>query len=190
MEGSAPTARRKRGVGATSIHGAVESRGTEPIVALDRPRDHVARSFPHDRRAQALDRRPGLGRLVRSRDRVVASIPECGSTFLAQGGMSGWVANGQVTASTGTIHLVASERARREQAYKRSAAAVLAYINHEDADLYNLLDEASKTAALGASDRLAFLAAKSLEELAAATGEAPSEILDRIIEQSHRYPRS
>src|SRR4051812_21531878 len=86
----------------------------------------------------------------------------------------------------GTIHPMSSERTRREKAYKESAAAILAYINDEDADLYNLLDEASKADAMGASYRLAFLAAKSVEELAAATCETPSHILDRIIQQTHR----
>lgn len=86
----------------------------------------------------------------------------------------------------GSIRRVASERKRREAAYKDSVAAVLAYINDEDADLYNLLDEAAKADALGASYRLAFLAAKSVEELAAVTGETPSEILDRLIRETHR----
>lgn len=86
----------------------------------------------------------------------------------------------------GSIRRVVSERWRREAAYKDSAAAVLAYINDEDADLYNLLDEASRADALGSSYRLAFLAARSVEELAAATGETPSEILDRLIRQTHR----
>lgn len=81
---------------------------------------------------------------------------------------------------------VVSERRRREAAYRDSVAAVLAYINDEDADLYNLLDEAAKADALGASYRLTFLAAKSVEELAATTGETPSQILDRLIRQTHR----
>ena len=79
-----------------------------------------------------------------------------------------------------------SERKRREAAYTDSVAAVLAYINDEDADLYNLLGEAATADALGASYRLASLAAKSVEELAAVTGETPSEILDRLIQQTHR----
>ncbi|MEQ4210448.1 hypothetical protein [Actinopolymorpha sp. B9G3] len=79
-----------------------------------------------------------------------------------------------------------SERKRREAAYKDSVAAVLAYINGEDADLYNLLDEAAKADALGASYRLTFLAAKSVEELAAAIDETPSEILNRLIQETHR----
>jgi hypothetical protein len=86
----------------------------------------------------------------------------------------------------GRILRMASEQKRREAAYKVSVAAVLAYINDEDADPYNLLDEATKADALGASYRLAFLAAKSVEELAAVTGETPSEILDRLIRETHR----
>ena len=46
--------------------------------------------------------------------------------------------------------------------------------------LYDLLDEASKADPLASSYRVAFVAAKSVEELAAATGETPSEILDRL----------
>lgn len=86
----------------------------------------------------------------------------------------------------GSIRGVVSEQRRREAAYKDAVAAVLAYINGEDADLYNLLDEASRADALGSSYRLAFLAAKSVEELAAGTGEAPSDILNRLIRQTHR----
>lgn len=79
-----------------------------------------------------------------------------------------------------------SERRRREAAYEATVGAVLAYINDEDADLYNLLDEAAKADPLGASYRLAFIAAKVVQELQAATGEAPSEVLNRIIRQTHR----
>ncbi|MFI7068560.1 hypothetical protein ACIBL3_46760 [Kribbella sp. NPDC050124] len=46
---------------------------------------------------------------------------------------------------------VVSERKRREAAYRDSVAAVLAYIYDEDADLYNLLDEAAKTDAFATS---------------------------------------
>lgn len=80
-----------------------------------------------------------------------------------------------------------SDRRRREAAYRASVAAALAYIrDDEDADLYNLLDEAAKEDALGASYRLTFLAAKSVEELSAVTGETPSEVLDRLIRETHR----
>ena len=84
-----------------------------------------------------------------------------------------------------SIHRVVSERRRREAAYQESADAVLSYIEGEDADLYNLLDGAAKADALGASYRLAFLAAKAVEELAAATGETPREVLERLIRQTH-----
>jgi hypothetical protein len=80
---------------------------------------------------------------------------------------------------------VVSERKRRAAAYRDSVAAVLAYINDEDADLYNLLDAAARTDPLAASYRLAFLAAKSVEELAVATGETPPAILDRLIRETH-----
>lgn len=86
--------------------------------------------------------------------------------------------------STGSVTLVVSERKRREAAYRDSVAAVLAYINDDDADLSNLLDEAAKTDALAVSYRLTFLVAMTVEELAAKTGETPSAILERIIRQT------
>jgi hypothetical protein len=87
--------------------------------------------------------------------------------------------------SAGSINRVASERKRREAAYRDSVAAVLAYIDDEDADLYNLLDEAAKEDPLAAAYRLTFLAARAVEELATATGETPSKILERLIQQTH-----
>lgn len=88
--------------------------------------------------------------------------------------------------SADSIPRVVTERKRREVAYEGSVAAVLAYIHDEDADLYNLLDGAAKSDALGAAYRLTLLAAKSVEELAAATGETPAEVLYRLIDQTHR----
>jgi len=79
-----------------------------------------------------------------------------------------------------------SERKRREAAYEQSVEAVLAYIDGEDADLFNLLDDASRTDALGASYRLTFLAARSVEALAAATDETPAAILNRLVRETHR----
>ncbi|MFE6509230.1 hypothetical protein ACFVDI_02445 [Nocardioides sp. NPDC057767] len=81
---------------------------------------------------------------------------------------------------------MASERKRREAAYEASVAAVLAYLEGEDADLYNLLDEAAKTDALAAAYRLTYLAARTAEELADRTGETPSDVLNRIIQEKHR----
>lgn len=77
---------------------------------------------------------------------------------------------------------MASERKRREAAYEASVAAVLAYLEGEDADLYNLLDEAAKTDAY----RLTYLAARTAEELADRTGERPTDVLNRIIQEKHR----
>lgn len=81
---------------------------------------------------------------------------------------------------------MASERKRRKAAYEASVAAVVAYIDGEDADLYNLLDEAARTDALAASYRLTYLAATAVEELATRTGETSSEVLNRIIQENHR----
>ena len=88
--------------------------------------------------------------------------------------------------SAGSIHRVVSERKRREAAYKDSVAAVSTYIQDEDADLYNLLDNAVTSDALGAAYRLTYLAARSVEELAGAAGEAPVEVLNRLIQETHR----
>lgn len=65
-------------------------------------------------------------------------------------------------------------------------AAVFAYINDEDADLFNLLDAAAKSDALGASYRLTSLAAKCVEQLAASTGRTAAEVLDQLIQETHR----
>ena len=81
---------------------------------------------------------------------------------------------------------MASERKRREAAYEDSVAAVLAYLDGEDADLYNLLDEAAKTDALAAAYRLTYLAGRTAEELANRTGETPLDVLNRIIQEKHR----
>lgn len=48
----------------------------------------------------------------------------------------------------GSISVMASERKRRRAAYESSVAAVLASLDGEDADLYNLLDDAEKAEAL------------------------------------------
>lgn len=79
-----------------------------------------------------------------------------------------------------------SERGRRKAAYKGSIDAVVAYIDGEDADLFNLLDEAAKADALVASYRLAFIAAKAVEEVAAVTRETPREVLGRLIRETQR----
>lgn len=86
----------------------------------------------------------------------------------------------------GSISIMVSDRKRRVAAYEASVAAVLAYLDGEDADIYNLLDEAVKTDALGASYRLTYVAAWTAEELATMTGETPSEVLNRIIQEKHR----
>lgn len=86
----------------------------------------------------------------------------------------------------GSIPLVVSDRKRREEAHRDSASTVLAYIEGEDADLYNYLDEAAKVDVLGAAYRLTFLAAKAVEELATATGETPPVILNRLIHETLR----
>jgi hypothetical protein len=76
-----------------------------------------------------------------------------------------------------------SERKRRAAAYRDSVAAVLAYIEGEDADLYNLLDGAARQDALATAFRLTYLAAGAVEELARLTGERPVDILGRLLEQ-------
>lgn len=110
-------------------------------------------------------------------------FPRTAGNVLISAGV--WVSQGRPPGVSGSIRRVASERKRREAAYKDAVDAVMAYLNDEDAELFNLLDEAAKADALGASYRLTFLAAKCVEELATATGEIPSEILDRLIRQSH-----
>ena len=77
-----------------------------------------------------------------------------------------------------------SERERRQAAYRESVATVLAFIEGEDADLFNLLDKAVKEDALVAMYRMTKLAAVAVESLAEIKGEEPSQILDRLLRPS------
>ena len=60
--------------------------------------------------------------------------------------------------------------------------AVLAYIDGEDADLFNLLDGSAKDDALATAYRLTYLAAGAVQELARLTGDEPAIILQRLVD--------
>jgi hypothetical protein len=60
--------------------------------------------------------------------------------------------------------------------------AVLAYIEGEDADLFNLLDGSAKDDALAIAYRLTYLAAGAVQELARLTGDEPAIILQRLVD--------
>lgn len=75
-----------------------------------------------------------------------------------------------------------SERKRRAAAYRDSVAAVIAYIDSDDADLFNLLDSAASDDALATAYRLTYLAAAAVEELARLSGDEPAAILQRLID--------
>jgi len=60
--------------------------------------------------------------------------------------------------------------------------AVLAYIEGEDADLFNLLDKSAKQDAPATAYRLTYLAAGAVEELARLTGDEPTAVLQRVVD--------
>lgn len=74
-----------------------------------------------------------------------------------------------------------SERKRRDAAYRDSIDAIRAYIDGEDADLFNLLDAASTEDPLATAYRLTKLAASAVQELAAVRQEGTSSILHGLL---------
>lgn len=75
-----------------------------------------------------------------------------------------------------------SERKRRDAAYRDSIDAIRAYIDGEDADLFNLLDAASTEDPLATAYRLTKLAASAVQELAAERQEGTSTILHGLLD--------
>lgn len=80
---------------------------------------------------------------------------------------------------------MASRRKEHEKHHALAAEGVLAYLDGEDADLYNVTDAAVRQDALAAAWNLTALAAASIKLLAERSGVTPQAALAEVVERGY-----